>query len=343
MDDRKERIGEHAAEHARLGYHRPRTRPRRPARPARLAAARQLDRRLPRAVRLRPPGRPDRTRTHRGRPDKRAAWYEAFAALGPSTARRPRHARRQLLHLRDTYPVDTAWAPPWIGDELRQVRLAAATPPGRCRADAEAAAAQRAGQRPGSDTAPRARCQLPGHGQGLRGPRARVRRRHGRSDRLGSRHPRPPPPGRRRRRRTASPASRSSASPRSARPNHRPPPTPSAPSSPWPRGRTSPRRTSGSRTWPPDAGHSPTGSPTGRARPSRPKTPNTATSARRSRPGPAPRPVRSCSLPSRRSVPRPGSWSASWTATPTSKRGIEAADCIPTAKGWPRCQQVLTR
>src|SRR5207247_3902693 len=51
-----------------------------------------------------------------------------------------------ILHLRDTYPVETAWAPQWAGDELRQVRggarearLAAA------RASAEAAAARRSG------------------------------------------------------------------------------------------------------------------------------------------------------------------------------------------------------
>jgi hypothetical protein len=30
-----------------------------------------------------------------------------------------------LLHLRDTYPVETAWAPQWVGYELRQVRDAA--------------------------------------------------------------------------------------------------------------------------------------------------------------------------------------------------------------------------
>jgi len=52
----------------------------------------------------------------------------------------------RLLHLRDTYPIETAWAPQWVGDELRQVRsgardagLAAA------QADAEAAAAERSG------------------------------------------------------------------------------------------------------------------------------------------------------------------------------------------------------
>ena len=31
----------------------------------------------------------------------------------------------RLLHLRDTYPVETAWAPQYVGDELRQVRAAA--------------------------------------------------------------------------------------------------------------------------------------------------------------------------------------------------------------------------
>jgi len=30
-----------------------------------------------------------------------------------------------LLHLRDTYRIETAWAPKWLGDELRQVRAAA--------------------------------------------------------------------------------------------------------------------------------------------------------------------------------------------------------------------------
>jgi excisionase family DNA binding protein len=31
----------------------------------------------------------------------------------------------RLLHLRDTYPIETAWAPQCVGDELRQVRAAA--------------------------------------------------------------------------------------------------------------------------------------------------------------------------------------------------------------------------
>ena len=31
----------------------------------------------------------------------------------------------RLLHLRDPYPIETAWAPRYVGDELRQVRAAA--------------------------------------------------------------------------------------------------------------------------------------------------------------------------------------------------------------------------
>lgn len=59
-------------------------------------------------------------------PDLRAAWHEAFAALtpsgGPDVCGTPDGL---LLHLRDTYPVETAWTPQYVGDELRQVRAAA--------------------------------------------------------------------------------------------------------------------------------------------------------------------------------------------------------------------------
>jgi hypothetical protein len=59
-------------------------------------------------------------------PDLRAAWHEALAALGPSDGPDARGMPDgTLLHLRDTYPVETAWAPPWVGDKLRQVRAAA--------------------------------------------------------------------------------------------------------------------------------------------------------------------------------------------------------------------------
>ncbi|HZV09599.1 MAG TPA: hypothetical protein VFF94_07560, partial [Novosphingobium sp.] len=51
------------------------------------------------------------------------------------------------LHLRDTYPIETAWAPRYVGDELRQVRAAAwHARLAAIRASAEAKAAARRGQ-----------------------------------------------------------------------------------------------------------------------------------------------------------------------------------------------------
>src|SRR5579859_5913092 len=77
-------------------------------------------------------------------PDRRAAWYEALAALGPADGPDVRGMPDgTLLHLRDTYPIATGWAPRWVGDELRQVRAAAwnASLAGiRARAEANAAA-----------------------------------------------------------------------------------------------------------------------------------------------------------------------------------------------------------
>ena len=59
-------------------------------------------------------------------PDVRAIWHQALAALGraggPDVRGMP---DGRLLHLRDTYPIETAWAPRYVGDELRQVRAAA--------------------------------------------------------------------------------------------------------------------------------------------------------------------------------------------------------------------------
>ncbi len=80
-------------------------------------------------------------------PDKRAAWHEASAALGPVDGPDVRGLPDgTLLHLRDTYPIETAWAPQWVGDELRQVRLGAQEARlAAIRADAEAKAAARRG------------------------------------------------------------------------------------------------------------------------------------------------------------------------------------------------------
>ena len=86
------------------------------------------------------PSRPPRTC---GRPGTRP-WPPS----GPPTAPTCAACRTaMLLHLRDTYPLETAWAPQHVGDELRQVRAAAWDARlAAVRAAAEAEAAQRRGQ-----------------------------------------------------------------------------------------------------------------------------------------------------------------------------------------------------
>jgi len=127
MDARKERIGEHAAAEALpwavsvLGPV-----PRDPAsrqtwqqRGASVGAYRELSG-------YSHPADPIGPEPATGTPDLRAAWHEALAALGPADGPDVRGMPDgRLLHLRDTYPIETAWAPPWVGDELRQARAAA--------------------------------------------------------------------------------------------------------------------------------------------------------------------------------------------------------------------------
>ena len=149
MDARKDRIGEHAAEHAlpwavaalgpvpaqppdRLDWQR---------RAASIGAWRELSG-------YHDPDDPIGPEPAAAAPDRRAAWYEALAALGPADGPDVRGMPDgTLLHLRDTYPIETAWAPQWVGDELRQVRAAAwnARLAG-IRASAEAKAAADRGQ-----------------------------------------------------------------------------------------------------------------------------------------------------------------------------------------------------
>jgi hypothetical protein len=148
MDARKDRLGEHAADHAppwattalgpvpahpldRLDWQR---------RASSIGAWRELSG-------YDHPTDPIGPEPIAAAPDMRAAWHEAFAALGPADGPDVRGmADGMLWHLRDTYPIETAWAPQYVGDELRQVRAAAweARLAG-LRANAEARTAQQHG------------------------------------------------------------------------------------------------------------------------------------------------------------------------------------------------------
>jgi hypothetical protein len=84
--------------------------------------------------------------SHRA-PNQRAAWQQAFTALGPPARPDVRAMPDgRLWLLRDTYAAQTAWAPRHVGKELRLSRLgafdAALT---AIRADAEAQAARKTG------------------------------------------------------------------------------------------------------------------------------------------------------------------------------------------------------
>ena len=148
MDARKDRIGEYAAEHAlpwavaalgpvpeasldRLDWQK---------RAASIGAWRELSGH-------RDPADPIGPEPVAAAPDLRAAWHEALAALGPVDGPDVRGMPDgRLLHLRDTYPIETAWAPQYVGDELRQVRAAAREARlAGLRAGAEAAAARHRG------------------------------------------------------------------------------------------------------------------------------------------------------------------------------------------------------
>ena len=80
-------------------------------------------------------------------PDQRAAWHEAFLALGPAGQPDVRAMRDGRLWLiRDTYAAETAWAPRHVGKELRLARLGAANADrAAIRAGAEADAARKTG------------------------------------------------------------------------------------------------------------------------------------------------------------------------------------------------------
>ena len=82
-------------------------------------------------------------------PEQRAAWYEAFLALGPVNGPNVQAMPDGRLWLiRDTHAAETGWAPRHVGRELRLVRLGADNADlGAIRAAAEAEAARKAGDR----------------------------------------------------------------------------------------------------------------------------------------------------------------------------------------------------
>ena len=200
-------------------------------------------------------------------PDLRAAWHQALAALGPADGPDVRGMPDgRLLHLRDTYPIETAWAPTWVGDELRQSApppgmpawLACAPPPKpQPRADAETSpklpasrswpAATRPCTRPTGSARP---CSPPPWPTGPTGTRPPC---------SSGTWPWLPTPN-------CAAATLTSGSRRCGQPSLSPPRTHGAMSSSWLRRSRLERRASGSGIWPPPTGRSPSGSPTGRVR-----------------------------------------------------------------------------
>ena len=128
MDDRKQRIGEFAAEQRTpMGGYCSRPSARGSGWPGRNGSSAH-----PRSA---PTGKPTATShpadpigpepTHDA-PDQRAAWHDAFLALGPVDGPDVRGMPDGRLWLiRDTYTAETQWAPRHVGRELRLVRLGA--------------------------------------------------------------------------------------------------------------------------------------------------------------------------------------------------------------------------
>ena len=143
-------------------------------------------------------------------PDQRAAWHQAFAALGPAGQPDVRALPDgQLWVVRDAYAAQTAWAPPYAGNELRLSRLGAFDAAlAAIRADAETAAARKAGEYDRADAARAPGRQLPGSPRPLPAARTRPHPGHGRPAEMGARHRTIQAPGHRRRHRTAPPPPR---------------------------------------------------------------------------------------------------------------------------------------
>jgi AAA domain/TrwC relaxase len=149
MDERRERIGEHAAEHQPAWAIKalgpvpgdPGERERWRERASAVGAYRELfgydDERQPIG--------PEPVADH---PDQRALWHEAWRALGPADGTDLRdRADGSLWLVRDQYQAETAWAPKHVGRELGYVRASAEDARLRViRSEAEAEVAQKAGE-----------------------------------------------------------------------------------------------------------------------------------------------------------------------------------------------------
>jgi hypothetical protein len=127
MDDRKRRIGEFAADNAlawavaALGPvpEDPATRREWQRKAASIGAYRET-------YGYHHPADPIGSEPAHQAPDQRAAWHEAFLALGPADGPDVRDIPDGRLWLiRDTYTAETQWAPRHVGRELRLVRLGA--------------------------------------------------------------------------------------------------------------------------------------------------------------------------------------------------------------------------
>ncbi len=127
MDARKERIGEHAAEHTPDWAVRafgpvpddPLDRLEWQQRAADVGAYREL-------YGYEHPDEPIGPEPAGDSPEKRAAWHAAFAALGPVDGVDLRGLPDgSLLHMRGTYETETAWAPRHVGRELQRIRISA--------------------------------------------------------------------------------------------------------------------------------------------------------------------------------------------------------------------------